>query len=127
MDARARQALDEAVRSNLSHELDELWRVAETLDRLVERVEAVETLAVRVGRIERRLSPRPSVRQEREIVRLYELGLSTRAIAAVLATSRDTVIRRTRDLPLPSRSNGLDGRRRRQPRPRELSSANSVS
>jgi hypothetical protein len=127
VDARARQALDEAVRSNLSHELDELWRVAETLDRLVERVEAVETLAVRVGRIERRLSPRPSVRQEREIVRLYELGLSTRAIAAVLATSRDTVIRRTRDLPLPSRSNGLDGRRRRQPRPRELSSANSVS
>jgi DNA-binding NarL/FixJ family response regulator len=127
VDARAELALAEAVRRALAHELDEIARIGEAIDRLFERVEAVEGLAVRVGRIERRLSPRPSAMQEAEIVRLYKLGLSTRAIAQVLATSRDTVIRRTRDLPRPARSNGLDGKERRAPRPRATSSAHSMT
>jgi hypothetical protein len=107
---------DQAVHQALRQELNTLAALTEQVDELVGRIEAVEKLGRRLDRIERKLSPRPSAGQVSEIRRLFAMGVSTRGIATLLGISRDTAIRCTRELPRPSYSNGLDGKRRARPR-----------
>jgi DNA-binding NarL/FixJ family response regulator len=121
VDARAFQALDDAVHAALSHELDELARLSGLIDDLCARVGTLEVLCRRFEAVERKLDPRPSADQEYEVVRLHLSGVSTRGIAQLLGISQDTVVRRVQKLPRPARTTGLDGRRRRQPQPHALS------
>jgi hypothetical protein len=123
MDGAAREALTIAVRQSLSAELDELGRLDGSVEDLFE---SLDDLSRRVGAIERRISPRPSIAQEAEIRRLFGLGISSRAVAEIVGVSRDTVLRRVRDAAPPPYSYGLDGKRRRRSRARMNGASDSM-
>jgi hypothetical protein len=127
VDARAFQALDDAVHKPLAQELTEIARLGEALDQLHdETAEALDQVYRRIEALESKLGRRPSVPLADEIWRLRSLGVSVSAIATTLGVARGTVVKYSRDAQ-PALIHGMDGKQRRPPRPSAATTADSLS